>query len=214
MARFTVREAVRAHESNVCRVESVGSTVITVQESIHLPNGGWGSCDPDKIAETRVKGTRARRVTVGADRWVIARLGHVDEIVEGFRRHRDYVEWRAAYGAAVTEQEASAARYRARIEARDRRRGPLLAAIEGFNVIVGEKLLHLQSFALGPDEIGQIEYPVEWFAQGNRLGTYLAGLLHEDQITPGQYADALGHLRTLGLHRAEPPTDLPTATEQ
>lgn len=212
MAQWTVREAVEARESAVRRVVSVGNTVITIEALIHIPLGGWGSCDPDKIGEPASDGI-TERIDLSAARWTVARLGHRDAIGDDFRRHPDYVHWRHAYHSAEAQMEKSNQIHRARMTNRELR-ALLLAAVESFNAIVGEQLVSLQSFGLGPDEVGMIEFPIKWFAKDDRLVTYLAGLLATGKIKNVQYIEALGHLRTLGLYTAELPADVPTTTEQ
>lgn len=205
MARRTAREAVRAHESAVRLVETVSNKSITAHFSIHLPTGGPGSCDPDKIGEPRfpVETHPAERLAVGAQRWTIARLGHVGEIAEGFRSHPDYDAWHAAYTAYRADQDAAAEDRRARVEIRDRRRAPLLAAIEEINTIAGETLVKIdKEFFLGPDEVGQALAANEWLAEGDRLRIYLSGLAHTKRwgVTEGLKIEQA--LKTLGLNGA------------
>ncbi|MFF8848143.1 hypothetical protein ACF08N_36605 [Streptomyces sp. NPDC015127] len=212
LAGCTLREAVRAHASAVRRVTRVGGRTITAQLSINIPLGGWGSCDPDRIAEPRWQGAPGDRMNVSAVRWTIVRLGSADEFVEGFRSHKDFAEWRSAYQVVKAQEAADAADRRARIKAQGARRAPLLAAIEEFNTITGEQLLTLGSVGRSLDEVGEVEFAVKWFAGGDRLLTYLAGLLAVGRITNTGYTNAVRQLRTLGLHAGELPDSVPTPT--
>lgn len=210
----TVREAVSQRESAVRRVLSVGKVMVKTEPLIHIPTGGWASCDPDKIGESKFDDT-SENINVSAVRWSVARLGHLDDITAAFRAHPDFDAWHEAYRAAQAEQDAANEENRARRAARDAKRAPLLAAVERFNTITGEILVSFTSpFGLDPDEVGEVQFPVKWFAEGDRLTTYLVGLLANGKINNAQYIEALGHLRTLGLYAAELPADIPTTAQQ
>jgi hypothetical protein len=205
MDRATVREAVRQRD-DVRRIVSVSAKMIKVAVSINIPRGGWGSCNPDRIGAEVFEGSVPERLNIEAGRWTVARLGHLDEITERFQAHPDFVAWREAYHDAVAERDASNERYRARAEVTKKKRAPILAAIEGFNALVGDKLIDLNTFGGGVDEVGEIAFPVPWFAEGDRLAVYAAGLYETGKISRENHAAALAHLLTLGLVT---PDDIP-----
>ncbi|MCC3766476.1 hypothetical protein [Streptomyces sp. UNOC14_S4] len=202
IGRGSAREAVQVRNSAVCRVESVSPKTIRVHRFIHIPLGGWGSCDPDKVGLPKDYDEHIR-VAIGSQQKMIARLGHVDDFVAGFKAHPEFSAWRDAYVAVMTEQDVVRAANRARMEERDRRRQPLLDAADGLNSILGDRVVGLESFGLGLDEIGNVEFPVKWFGEGNRLVIYLAGLHAVGEIDASVYAEGIGYLRALGLCDAD-----------
>ncbi|MEV6676398.1 hypothetical protein AB0N09_05940 [Streptomyces erythrochromogenes] len=206
LGRYTVHEGVQHHRDSVRRVVSVGRSVITTDPVINIPAGGWSSCDPDRIGESKNLDT-SERINLAASRWAVARLGHAHDIANACHQHPLYDAWHAAYQDAKKQRDESDQRFRARRAAQDAARAPLLAAADGFNAITRETLIVFSLTPLDADELGTPTFPITWFAGADRLTVYLAGLLATGRITSGQHAEALGHLGTLGLYSADGPTN-------
>ncbi|WP_428957867.1 hypothetical protein [Streptomyces sp. cg35] len=208
LTRLTVRELFTGYEA-VRRVVTVSPASITVHSGLNIPMGGWGSCDPDKIAEPRhADAYPPERMMINAKRAVLVRLGTAADLVEACRNHASYNEWRAAYQEAAAEDAQARDEAKARRKVRDAKRAPLLAAAEAFNTLAGDKLVRLQAFGKGLDEVGEVEILVKWLADGGRLVTYVAGLHATGKLSDQEHVEALGYLRTLGLCTDD---DIPTA---
>jgi hypothetical protein len=101
---LTVREAVHRNESGVCLVDSVTNdgTAIMFHQVIHIPLGGWASCDPERFGQP-VHNIPAERRRIPDDDRRIARLGNLDDFLPALHEHDDYDAWRAAYTAAKAQ---------------------------------------------------------------------------------------------------------------
>lgn len=209
----TPREAVKARESAVFVVATVSAKSVTVHDLAHLPTGGPGSCDPDRLGQPRPYGDEptTTRLMIPSDARRVARLGHADDFQARIKAHPDYPAWRAAYAQWQRDQEEAQEEARRRKAAQEAAAKPLQEAADRLAEILGERLITVEVpyFGSEPPKVRPVD---PWLGKGERLYVYVVGLARLRETGRSEADEIRKHLRTLGFwpQETEPePVSLP-----
>ncbi|MGW0333542.1 hypothetical protein ACWD0J_16995 [Streptomyces sp. NPDC003011] len=194
-AFHSIREAVRRRESAVRLVESVSAQSIKVYEHLHIPLGGWASCDPERFGQPADFARETTRYAVPAQTRRIARIGCLDEFLPRLQAHPDYADWVAAYAECERQQEAAQAEARRIHEANQAALAPLKAAADRLTEIAAEELVTVRA---GYGAEPSVEAVNTWLRENGRLRTYVSGLIRVKGLSVSEGLEIEQLLTALG----------------
>jgi hypothetical protein len=195
-ALHSTREAVRLRESAVRLVESVSAQSIKVYEHLHIPAGGWASCDPERFGRPQDFARETTRYAVPAQTRRLARIGCLGKLLPRLHAHPGYADWVAAYAECERQQVKAQAESRRIYEANQAALGPLKAAAGRLTEITAEELVTVRE-GYGPEPA--VEPVNTWLGEHGRLRTYVSGLVRAKGLSVSESLEIEQLLTTLGF---------------